>query len=179
MSDPKKRLTLDEILDEISEVARNGEGADKFRALKMLRDQETGGIALPAPLNDEDRIEQASMVLESLGPIGAQFAYRRAFPMAKRPVQHSAPRVLMSDLMVDESVLPHNLKEFNRMFPELKKHGFPPTYPQHSGMAKKREWCIKQARKILLDRKQAGLDAAAINAKEDDEPGSPADLPTA
>jgi hypothetical protein len=134
--------------------------------------QETGSVTVPEPMNDEEKIETLSMLMEAMGPIGCQFAYRRAFPWAKEPVNNAVIKVQAKMLEVDEKKLPKTLKDLYRKFPEIKRNGFPPTYPVNKGIEEKKQWCQKQAMKILLDRKQAEV-APPPNMEDDDAPDEP------
>jgi hypothetical protein len=168
MTDPKN-ISFEEALELVSDVARNGQGTAQLRALQLVLNRESGAATIPEPLGDEEKLELMSMMMASLGQIGTQFAYRRAFPHSRRPVNHAAPKLELTDLNMDESVLPETLKQFYRMFPEVKRGGYPPGFPVGKGIAVKKAWCQKQARKILLDRKQHELDSAALTDKTDDE----------
>jgi hypothetical protein len=150
-------------------VARNGEGTAQLRALQLVLNREGTAATIPEPLGDEEKLELMSMMMSSLGQIGTQFAYRRAFPYSRRPINHAAAKIGFDDLRVDETELPETLKQLYRMFPEVKRSGYPPSYPVGKGIAVKKEWCRREAKKILLDRKQHQLDAAAMEEKADDE----------
>jgi hypothetical protein len=171
-TESRPRVTVDEAMEILSDIARNGEGAEKFRALKVIMAQETGSVTVPEPMNDEEKIETLSMLMEAMGPIGCQFAYRRAFPWAKEPVNNAVIKVQAKMLEVDEKKLPKTLKDLYRKFPEIKRNGFPPTYPVNKGIEEKKQWCQKQAMKILLDRKQAEV-APPPNMDDDDAPAEP------
>jgi hypothetical protein len=159
------KMTLDEALEQISDVARNGEGADKFRALKIVMSQESGSAALPEPLSDDEIIERLARMIKAAGPTASQLSYRRAFPSAKRPIYHAAPKITEADMSpIDPAALPRSLKELYRMFPEVKKPGIPTGYPVRGGMAVQKEWCQKQARRMLMDREQKRHDLIATEA---------------
>lgn len=176
MSNQTKQMDLDEVLYIISDIARNGEGADRFRAIKVIKDlvQETGTSGLPDPMSDDETFERMGRLMKALGPTGSQMAYRRAFPHAKRPLNQSAPKVLPTDINIDASTLPNNLKQLYRMFPEIKpRGGFPSGYPLKKGLAVQKKWCQDKARQIILDKEQGRLDEAAIADKEADETPKP------
>ena len=174
MNEPKeaKNISFEEALKLVSDVARNGEGTAQLRALQLVLNREGTAATIPEPLGDEEKLELMSMMMASMGQIGTQFAYRRAFPYSRRPVNHAAAKIGFDDLRVDESDLPETLKQFYRMFPEVKRGGFPPGFPVGKGVAVKKEWCRREAKKILLDRKQHQLDEAAMSEKADDEAAS-------
>ena len=171
MNEPKEpnNISFEEALKLVSDVARNGEGTAQLRALQLVLNREGTAATIPEPLGDEEKLELMSMMMQSLGQIGTQFAYRRAFPFSRRPVNHAAPKIALEDLNVDESELPETLRQLYQMFPEIKRGGFPPGFPVGKGIAVKKLWCRQQAKKILLDRKQHKLDAAAMTDRIDDE----------
>lgn len=173
MAEPKRRsMSFDEIIVEMEDIAKNGEGADKFRALKTLMAQEAGSAVLPEPLSDDEIIERLSRMIKAAGPSASQLAYRRAYPAAKRPIYHAAPKITEADVApIDPLSLPRSLKELYRHFPEVKKPGIPTGYPVHGGMAVQKEWVQKQARRMLLDREQKRHDMIATEAV----PQEPAD----
>ena len=163
MAEKAAKISFEEAMELMSDIARNGEGADKFRALKLVMSQETSGSVLPDPLNDSEVIDRLARLMKATGPTASQMAYRRAFPHSSRPVTHAAPKVKASDIPpIDKDKLPKNLRELYRMFPEIKKPGIPMGYPAGSGLAVKKEWCNKQAIKMLIDREQSRVDMIAV-----------------
>lgn len=164
----RTRLTFDEAMDLISEIARDGEGADKLRALKLAMSMEQGGSSLPEPLSDHEIEERLARLIRAVGPTGAQLAYRKAFPAAKRAIHHSAPKVTERDIApIDKSELPGTLRSLYKMFPEVKRPGIPKGYPVNSGLAVKKAWCQKEAYKMILDREQRKLDIIASQEPAD------------
>lgn len=165
MSEEPKRIGLDEALELISDIARNGEGADRFRALKVVMAQESSSSQLPPPLGDVEIIERLSRLIRAAGPMASQLAYRKAFPASKRPINFAAPKLLTSDVPgIDPLKLPKTLRALYRMFPEIKRPGVPKGFPVSAGMAVKAEWCAKEARKMIMDREQQKLDIIATEA---------------
>lgn len=165
--DPKKRMSFDEILAEIEDVAQNGDGADKFRALKILMAQESSSVTLPPPMSDAEVIDRLARLIRAAGPTASQLAYRRAYPAAKRPINHSAPKIQETDVApVDKTTLPANLRALYRMFPEVKRGGIPKGYPVHQGMAVQKKWCQEAALKMIIDREQAKHDVIATEAAD-------------
>lgn len=171
--EPKKRgaITFDEAREIISDIARGGDGPDKFRALKMVMGLEGSGVGLPEPLTDNDALERLARLIRAVGPTGAQIAYRRAFPASKRSIDASAPKISEADMPpIDRTKLPKNLRELYRMFPEIKKPGIPPGFPLRSGLETQKKWCNDAAVRILMDREQArvasgGAPESAANAQ--------------
>lgn len=168
MSDEtRKPLTLVEVEEILSDIARNGDGADRIRALKMVMAQEAGNATLPEPFSDAEVIDRLARLIRAAGPTASQLAYRRAFPAAKRPIHHAAPKVTEADVApIDKSTLPKTLRALYRMFPEIKRAGTPKGYPVKAGMAVKAQWCQDEALKIIMDREQHKHDVIAVEAQE-------------
>jgi len=164
-----KNISFEEALELVSDVARNGQGTAQLRALQLVLNRESGAATIPEPLGDEEKLELMSMMMQSMGQIGTQFAYSRAFPHSRRPVNHAAPKIELTDLNMDASVLPETLAQLYRMVPEIKRGGYPPGYPVGKGVALKKAWCGREYKRIMLDRRQHELDAAALTDKTDDE----------
>lgn len=168
----KGAVTFDEARALISEIARSGEGPDKFRALKMVMGLEGSGVGLPEPLTDNDVLDRLARMIRAVGPTGAQLAYRRAFPASKRSIDSKAPKITLADMApIDPMKLPKNLRELYRMFPEIKKPGIPPGFPIRSGLEAQKKWCNEAAVRMLMDREQARVAAGGAAAGEAD-PGS-------
>jgi len=72
------RLTLEEIEAQISEIALNGEGPDKFRALALLRKEKPVSAlgVVPEPATDEEKIEVLSHLHQASGPLGVRLAWQ-------------------------------------------------------------------------------------------------------
>ena len=172
MNESPSKISLDEALSIVSEIARNGTGPDQFRALKMVMAQEAGTATLPEPLSDAEVIERGARLIRAMGPTAAQLAYRKAFPQSQRPINHAAPKIAEGDIApIDKSALPINLRSLYRMFPEIKKAGVPKGFPINRGLAVQKEWCQKMAMKMILDREQQKADmiaTAAAPEKPDD-----------
>ena len=180
MSDIPKPLGLDEAIGLISDIARHGEGAERFRALKEIRAmaQEAGDTTLPDPLTDQEVIERLGRLMKAAGPTACQFAYRAAFPATQRPLKVTAPKVVLNDILVDRSTLPVNLKQLYRMFPEIKRSGQPQGYPHGKGLAVVKKWCQDKALRMLMDREQARIDEAVIAEKAQESADGTAEAPT-
>lgn len=79
------RLSLDEIQQLLTDIARNGEGADKFRALKMIATMNSAQAALPDPVSDADIVGRLVRLLKAAGYARATKAMSDAFPPGYRP----------------------------------------------------------------------------------------------
>lgn len=168
MSEPaRKPITLDEALAIVTDIARNGDGAERFRALKLVMAQEASTATLPEPFTDAEVIDRLARMIRAAGPTASQMAYRKAFPAAKRPIHHAAPKVTEADITpIDKAMLPTTLRGLYKMFPEAKRAGTPRGYPVHGGMAVQKEWVQKMAIRMTLDAEQKKLDQIATQAAE-------------
>lgn len=166
------RLPMSEIESMLSEIARDEDsGADRFRALKMLAGMSTSLVTLEQPYSDAEVIERLYPLMKCAGVENTQKAFHRAFP---RTVQHidNSPRYLLADLPEDLQKKANwciSLKRLNKAFPELKKNGFWPGFPQGAGDETRRDWCRKTAAQILLDRYQRERDFGADVIEETTE----------
>lgn len=157
MSDERpKRLSVDEILDLLSSMARDADaGADRFRALKMLASQEGATVTLPPPMLEGEVVDRIARVMKGAGATLTQLAYRRAFPDApraklsgKRPTYHE-----ITDDMRERARAITSLKLLNQEFPEAKMvRGIPKGYPSGRSLVVKAEWCQEQALKLFAER---------------------------
>lgn len=163
-----KPLTFDEAVALISEIARNGEGAEKFRALKMVMAQESASVTLPEPMSDHEIIDRLARLIRAAGPTAAQLAYRRAFPAAKTAIYKATPKIAEADVApVEKAQLPTNLRALYRMFPEIKQGGQPKGFPRKGGLLAKKEWCQREAMKMILDKEQKRHDQVSAEAASD------------
>jgi hypothetical protein len=162
-NDRPRRLSLDEILDMVSQVARDDEsGADRFRALKMLASMESAAVVLPAPLTDAEMIDRVARVSKGAGLKLAELGFRKAFPQARRG-SDMAP--VMSLEQLDPGILAQaskvvSIKMLYRAFPEVKRSGTPPGYPRTGSLAARQNWCQRIAAQLILDREQQRADDA-------------------
>lgn len=168
--DPNKRLSLDEILDLVSKVARDEDaGADRFRALKMLASMKSADVMIPPPMTDADIIERLGRLMKSAGPELCQIAYRKAHPKTRKG-SDIAPRVLPDDLpdhIKEQASRTRSIKMLYHDFPEVKRSGYPPGYPQRESLLIQQEWCQRTAAGILLGREQRKVDDAPGPRAED------------
>ena len=175
MSKPERKTTIsiDEVDAIIDDIAKNGDGAQQMRALQLVRAREQSSLALPDPFTDNEVIDRLSRLIRATGPTAAMLAYRRAFPRAQRPLNHSSPKITEQDIGgIDKAALPKTLRALYRMFPEVKRPGIHKGYPVHGGMAVQSAWVVKQATRMILDREQHKHDVIAVEAEPEagDEP---------
>lgn len=160
----KKRFTADEIEQFLHEIAADpSSGADRFRAIKMLRGQgEAEGDAL---LADEDVQNFLTIEMKALGSVRVQAAYKKAFPSQKAP-EFSEPRI--DESMLSKEAMERvrrclNLRLLYKIYPQTKRSGFPPGYPVGRGVEVIKEWAQRMAMKIEVDREMAVIGPRKVN----------------
>lgn len=154
MSAPtKKRLSVEEIVDEIHELARNGEGAAQRWALQQLS-AGNASLTIPPPMTDEEVIDRMARLNRGCGFELAKRGFARAFP-AGTPVGWTVARAKGVDY------LPTTLKEMYEMFPDAPMEpltGAPPGYPEKSMKLVKKRWVAEYAA-ALREAKKAHADS--------------------
>jgi len=175
MSDPKR--TIDEISKEIEDVAFNGEGADKLRALKMLREDRGGtAITLPEPQTHAERVHRMMRIMKAFGVDLCRAAFSEAFPHQINDLGDVAPVIPEDGLTQEEELRAlriKSVKQLYREWPALKRSGTPQGYPRGRGLVAVTAWCQEKARKIIRDEKQSKADAATFLKSLKDEPVVP------
>lgn len=152
-------MTIDEIVAETEEIARNGEGADKFRALKMLHGMQSSQVTVPDLLEELAVVDKLAVLMSSQGATICQQAYNRAFSRQNTAITDTPKfKDTIKTIDVDVDKLPTNLKQMYRMFPEAKRHGYPRGYPAGRGFLVQKEWIQKYCVKLLRDREQGKFD---------------------
>ena len=150
------RLTLEQILEALTEIAQTGSPAERLKALALLAKQEGPGAAvimLPDPLTDAEVVERLARLDEAAGATAARLAYRRAFPRVGEvtdPVE-----ALIQDLPqeIREKVANvRSVKGLYRCCPALKRPGRPDGFPIKGGPMERIEWCQNQAARFLLEQ---------------------------
>ncbi len=157
---PKKPMSAEEVRSKIEELARSGEGADQRWALRTLHAEESGAVTLPTPLTDAEVLERTCRIMKSAGQILSQLAYRQTFPKSKLGGE-LAPRMLLNDLpehIREKAMQVTTLRILYRDFPDVKRPGMPPGYPQKSSLLARQEWCQRTAANLLLEQEQKKLD---------------------
>lgn len=168
----KKRYTADEIEQFLHEIAADPDaGADRFRAIKMLRGETEADEA--KLLDDSELLEFLVMEMKSCGYQMVQIAYKKAFPNHKA-VNFAEPKI--DESMISKEALERvrrciSLKRLYKMYPEVKRSGFPPGYPVGRSLEVIKEWLQRMAMKIELDREQA------VIGPRTDAPGENEDRP--
>lgn len=152
-----KRITLDEILDELSKLARDEDaGADRFRALKMLAQTEVAKVGLGELLDDAAIVDRLVRLMKGLGSSMVQICYAQAFPRAMN-AEISGGRYTYSEAdhdLVDLSKKCTSLAMLYKDYPETQVVGSPKGFPVSGSVAMKKTWCQDQALKVLLERRR-------------------------
>jgi hypothetical protein len=157
----RKRVSVDEALDILSEIARDEEaGADRFRALKIVTQAQSANIVLPEPMSEAEAIERGVRFAKGLGLELLRICARKAYPNAKL-FEAPAP-VLNESILTKEdwemikSCRTHRM--LNRLFPHLKRSGVWPGYPKGRSPEIQVGWCQDQCKRILIGQRQKELD---------------------
>jgi hypothetical protein len=170
----KQRLSMDDILKEIEDVAKHGDGADKFRALKFLASAETAQSFLPPPLEPREVVDRLVRVMRPAGPDMCRVAFKEAFHntrslIAKLGIDGTAMineyHLTEEDKQTIQSIT--SLKQFYKTFQELKRPGFPTGYPSGRDKITQQAWLQAQAQAILMDRAQKRQDAPSLERPDD------------
>lgn len=74
-----KPMTFEELVGHVTDMARNGEGADKFRALKMVQSWQNTDAVLPEPKNQTEAAQRLWVLLECSDLETIHNAYHRAY----------------------------------------------------------------------------------------------------
>lgn len=155
------RMTVDEALDTLSEIARDPEaGVDRFRALKIVAQAQSANVVLPEPMSEAEAIERGVRFIKGLGLELSRICMRKAYPNAK-VLEAPAPKVNESILTKEDwekikSCRTHRM--LNRMFPHLKRSGVWPGYPKGRSPEIQVGWCQNQCKEILIGQRQKELD---------------------
>ena len=162
----KTTITFDEAMGLISDIARNGEGPDKFRALKVAMDQQSGGVALPPPMSAEEVVERLTRIMRASGKGNCQIAYRKAFVGTRTSIGDAMPDLALADITpFEKNALPRTLRQLYKQFPSIKpRGGVPKGYPMRSGLETQTEWVQCKAVEIMRDREQTRLSGTSEEA---------------
>ena len=168
---PRKAVpfTLDEIIEVVSDMARDTESRDRFRALKFLTSINSSVAAIPAPLDDNEVVERLMRLMKGSGPRLCRKAYRKAYLLTERtPIFDKDELVELGVFTKSKIKGLKTLKQYNRMFPEVAKGGVPPGYPSGVGPEAQMEWVQRAATKIFVERRrlEVAQEAAAIKSEE-------------
>lgn len=156
---PIKPKRIDDVIAEIADIAANAEkDSDRLRALHMLQDRDPTSLHFAEPLNETERLDRLCRVMRGAGRARCQRAWRKLWPTSRLRIDDSP---FMKDVVLsieDEDLIRKvmGLKQLYRFFPEIvpPSGGTPNGFP-YRGKEVQKEWCQRQARKILVDRQVA------------------------
>ena len=165
----KSAFTLDEIIEIVSDIARNPDDRDRLRALKLLTTLNSSVAAIPPPLTDDDVVDRMVRLMKGAGAKLCRKAYRKAYPLSLRAPNFDPEEMKDLDIFT-KGKIQHlkTLKQFNRMFPETVKGGVPPGYPVGAGPEAQAEWVQRAATKIFIERRRREIAQEAEAVKTED-----------
>lgn len=161
MSEPRERrvLSLDDVMRMLSEIAEAGSGTERMQALKMIAAQRQDEILLPEPKTEQEAIECAAKLLMGLGNEATRAAYRLAFGHREYNAPIDAPPTSAGERCpvsnADTTKLPNTLRELRGRWPNYPRKGKPIGYPQRASSATRREWCHREALRLMREDEQA------------------------
>lgn len=163
------RLSMDEIMDLITEVARDGDGADKFRALKLLHSMQSVTASLPSPKNDDEIQHYLKIIFPACGKENVDSARRHTFNLKADSMDMEVDEV--SGVPLDRRERINKIvtvRDFYNLFPWMKRRGVPKGYPGKSlGLARRTRWLRQRALDISLDEERAIAEEQARNELEE------------
>lgn len=170
---PRKILDWEEILSGISELAENGEGAQRAAAYRMLMTARgNNNPVLSDSMPEKDVINRLARLMKACGKTICQVAYGAAYPLSKTTLK-DIPSYKIDHIDFSNVKLPETLKQLYKQYPEIKRHGFPPGYPQGRGVEMKKTWCMNQAKLMIRDRKQKEEEMGRLAQEAKDDPNAP------
>lgn len=155
MTDTKPRMTVDELVGIAEDIARNGEGAERFRAIKMLKEDNTTQSAIAEPLTLDEMMERVARIMKGVGILNTQLCYKMAFPSTRYGIEQSKTDFLDDELpreLKEKASKIYSLKGFYRVFPQAKQPGIPRGFPVHGGMGAQREWLRREALRLYKEQ---------------------------
>jgi hypothetical protein len=172
MEEATRRLTYDEILHGMEEIARDPDDRDRFKALKALAASQSASVVLPEPLTYEERKMRLSRIMKAYGADLCRTCFSEAFPKHRDALGDIPPTIIPDDLTEGEErecLRVKSLPLIYKKWPALKRSGVLPGFPRGRGGKVQTEWCQNYARKIIRDQKQSAADAATfIDSLKDD-----------
>ena len=165
---PKAPMTMAEILAGISDLARNGEGAQRAQAYRMLLGANSGTQGKAEKLDGVEIKARMVRLMRLMGPSMTQNCYHTAF-RSRKMVAQAAPLVRVEDLnLPPDYKFPRTVTELYKLFPEHKRPGVPRGYPIGKGVLIQRDWLKEITLKTLRANRQRELDEAAELARRQD-----------
>jgi hypothetical protein len=160
---PRKILTFEEIRAGLSEMAENGEGAQRTQAYRMLMSMGQQDALLPAPLHRDDVTERMARVIRGVGVLITRAAFLKAQPRHvgayKAVVQ--VEKLTTIDIGIPKQDWPITVRQLYKHCPELKRRGMPKGYPTKGGPLKQREFLHNLFYRYHVD-KQGAINVALL-----------------
>jgi hypothetical protein len=151
-----KVLTLDDLRELLSDMARDGDGAQRTQAARLLMSMSgSGDSALPDPLTTAEAVERLMRLMRGFGQKLSRIAFIRAFPRRDGLRKLRYEDLMPEEMGVNPETLPATLKSLRKRYPETVAKGTPKGYPRNAGMEEIKKWCQNAAMKIETDRMKA------------------------
>lgn len=157
---PALPMNLGEITETLTDIARNGEGADRIRALKMLQAMHSGGTQIPVPMSDDEVVRDLAVLIRCAGTRNLQLAMKRATGHERTPVTiafdiaHAPPEIQERARRIT------SVKKLYAAFPILKGGGVPKGYPMKGSKEDRAKFCQHEALKCYLSQERDKVEAA-------------------
>jgi hypothetical protein len=161
---PSRILSMEDIKRGLSDMAENGEGAQRAQAYRMLMNMESATVTLHEPMTVVDELAHGTRFFKALGKEKCQVCFRRAFPRDKKEINDT------DKFSIDD--MPAHIRAEAEKYTTQKKlrvlmgKNAPPSgvlkgFPTFQSPLKKSRFCQHQAALILLERwrTEGGTDA--------------------
>jgi hypothetical protein len=160
---PRQRLSMDDIIVMLEDIARNDTGPDKFRAIKALTAQKAQEAVLPDPMNEAEITSRLARLMTGAGIGLARLAYLKAFAHKTQAFRIKAQIAALNKEAADRAnePYPRTMSAFLKRYPMLKrKGGLPKGYLKCKSILAREEWLRRQTDLIEAERlQQAQQDA--------------------
>lgn len=153
----KRRLTPDEIIDEIHQLAKTGDDSNKRWALKMLAPEESNSHYLVEPLGVHEVKERGVRMMRAWGMALTQMMWNTAFAGSQQRAPTDDLDISANDDMIPPDALVYvnkmtRVKHLYVLAPELKRPGTMAGTPSRGGKAAIARFVQKEARKVVIER---------------------------
>lgn len=155
------KLSMDEIMAGLSDMAKNGDGAQRAAAYRLLLSAHASSNIYTEPLTPEDVVERIIRLMKLIGVGLTQMCYRKAFRNAMK-ADRISPALAGEEVELPPNFkYPRNVKQLYRLFPEIKGPGVPRGYPIGQGPIIQRAWLKELTDRTLKYKQQLQLDPQA------------------
>lgn len=149
------RMSAQEITGEIERLAREGEGADKRWALRVLYGEAAPTrVTLPPPLTGPEIISRFERLMIPGYQEFVRIAYKNSYGKhrsADDPVAHVNTEQL-PETVRQKALAIRSIHALHKAFPELKTAGRKVGYPILAGPLVRQQWCQQQAMRAYADQ---------------------------